>query len=119
MDVPVFESLLQARADTIFQTDCAANEIEQFTTDDNAELVDVGLVGRSAVFGIKHARRIRRRLTIVEHFNRQQSLLITVDRNFNRFAGRAATDSPGNEVEKRLPQLSLIGDDGCDLGASS
>jgi Leu/Phe-tRNA-protein transferase len=69
-------------------------------------------VGGNVVLRIKHVLHVRTRFAIVQYPDRQQPFRIDVDRNFKRLTRRAATNRPRNEVEKRLSQLSLIGDDG-------
>ena len=56
---------------------------------------------------VENAVHVRTCFTVIADSNPQQTLRVNVDRNFNRFAGGAATDSPGDEIEKRLGEQPL------------
>src|SRR5215208_6163522 len=107
----------QPARDEIFQTHFSADDFEQFATDDNSELVNVGFAARGAVLRIENVSGILACFAVVYHSDPQHSLSVDVGRDVNYLTSRAPTHCPGNKVEEGLSQLSLIGNDGCDFGS--
>src|SRR5678815_4077592 len=62
---------LQAGRHEVLQGHASVDQLEQFPTDDDAELVDVRLVIGRAVLRIENTRKVRARLTVVGHFEQQ------------------------------------------------
>src|SRR5215212_7699370 len=67
----------------IFQTHFSADDFEQFATDDNSELVNVGFATRGTVLRIENVCGILACFAVVYHSDPQYSLSIDVGRNIN------------------------------------